>query len=131
MKQKQIRRVYIAFEFEKDAERHTCFMSDAEKHCLFVLEDLSLPAAVHNSSWQREALKRIHNSQIVFVLLGLDTHNAPGVHDEISLAGKSNKPIVQIVPQGQNYGEVSQQGLLTTYKWSRINEILSRLPDVR
>lgn len=124
MTNKKLRRVYLAFEFEKDAILRKTFVFQAGLHCDYDLEDLSLPFALHDSLWHQEALKRIRKADIVFVLLGPDTHNAPGVHDELSLAGQSNVPIVQVMPQGKKYGLVSHRLPLLSFKWKSINELL-------
>ena len=124
MRQREVRRVYLAFEFEKDSQRRATFISQAQRHCDFRVEDLSLPSAVHDSSWQREALERIRSSDLVMFLLGPDTHNAPGVHDELSLAGLARRPVVQLKPRSREYGFVSQKVPVCSYKWRRINEML-------
>ena len=59
MIRREVRRVYLSFEFEKDAHRWTTFISQASRYCQFHIDDLSLPSAIHDSRWQREALKRI------------------------------------------------------------------------
>lgn len=124
MRPKQTRRVYLAFEFEKDAHRRAAFVSQAQHYCEFHLEDLSLPSALHDSHWQREAFERIRVSDVVIVILGLDTHNAPGVHDEMSLAGQAKRPVVQLMPQSRNYGLVSRKIPVCANRWTRINEML-------
>ena len=63
-------------------------------------------------------------SDVVIVLLGTDTHNAPGVKDELSLAGEVSCPIVQLMPQGQNYGLVGKSRAVCGYKWTAINQML-------
>ena len=49
--------------------------------------------------WRQTAKERIRSSHVVIVLLGPDTHNAPGVKDELSLAGEVRCPVVQLMPQ--------------------------------
>ena len=66
----------------------------------------------------------MQKSDVVIVLLGQDTHNAPGVKDELSLAGDVECPIVQLMPQGQNYGLVAGHQAVCESKWERINEML-------
>ena len=117
-------KVYLAFEVPRDAGRRSGFISQAKQYCDFRIEDLSLPQAVHNGSWQREAGQRIENSDVVIVLLGQDTHNATGVGAEISLAGQWGRPVIQLMPQGQNYGLASRTIPVCRYKWPRINEMM-------
>ncbi len=65
--QSEIRRVFLDFEFEKDAQRRDTFLSQAEQHCDFRLIDMSLPAAVHDTRWQLEAQRRIQSSAIIYL----------------------------------------------------------------
>ena len=105
---KQNRSVFLSFEFEKDAGRQRAFLSEAKEHCEFAIIDKSLPSAEHDDTWRREAKARIRRSDVVIVLLGPDTHNAPGVKDELSLAGEANCPVVQLMPQHRRYGLVAK-----------------------
>ena len=90
---KKGRRVFLSFEFERDAGRRGTFIGQAKEHCEFAIVDKSLPSAQHDERWRRLAKQRIRASQVVIVLLGPDTHNAPGVKDELSLAGEVRCPV--------------------------------------
>lgn len=121
---KPSRSVYFAFEFERDAQRRRAFLSQAEQHCHYRIEDRSLPAAIHDARWQRDARRRILSAQAVIVLLGPDTHNASGVRDELSLAGQLRKPVIQLMPRSKNYGLPTQQGPVCPSRWVYINAML-------
>ena len=121
---KQTRAVFLSFEFDRDRSRRGAFIGQAKQLCKFALKDQSLPAAVHDEKWRNAVKKRMQKSDVVIVLLGQDTHNAPGVKDELSLAGEVECPIVQLMPQGQNYGLVAGHQAVCEYKWDRINEML-------
>ena len=123
-KRKELRSVFLSFEFEKDAGRRGTFVHQAGQHCKFALNDKSLPAAEHDEEWRREAKERMEASDVVIVLLGPDTHNTPGVKDELSLAGEVECPVVQLMPQGQNYGLVGKYRAVCKYKWTRVNQVL-------
>ena len=119
-----VRSVYLAFEFDRDAHRRQAFIEQAAERCDFTLNDRSMPAAAHSERWRREASQRIRASDVVLVLLGRDTHAAPGVQDELNLARQWRRPIVQLMPQGRNYGLVSDNIPVCRYRWNRINEML-------
>ena len=123
-KNKASRSVFLSFEFEKDAGRRSAFIGQSKKHCEFALKDKSLPAAKHDDKWRRDVKERMKVSDVVIVLLGPDTHNAPGVKDELSLAGEAGCPVVQLMPQGQNYGLVSKHRAVCGYKWTAVNQML-------
>ena len=119
-----LRRVYFAFEFEKDAPRRRAFLHQASSNSMYAIDDLSLPAAVHDASWQREARKRISSAEVVIVLLGPDTHNAPGVLDELSLAGQLGRPVVQLMPRRRKYGLPTRRAPMCPYHWAVVNRML-------
>ena len=121
---KKRRPVFLSFEFERDAGRRGTFIAQAKKHCEYAIIDKSLPSAQHDESWRQKARERIGASQIVIVLLGPDTQNAPGVKDELSLAGEVRCPVVQLLPQDKNYGLVAKNGAVCEYKWDTINRML-------
>ncbi len=121
---KKRRSVFLSFEFEKDAGRRGAFIGQGEKHCEFAIIDKSLPSAQHDETWRKEARVRIRASQVVIVLLGPDTYNAPGVKDELSLAGEVRCPVVQLMPQDKNYGLVAKNGAVCEYKWDTIDRML-------
>ena len=121
---KERRPVFLSFEFEKDAGRRGTFIGLARKHCEFAIIDKSLPNAQHDEKWRQMAKERIRSSHVVIVLLGPDTHNAPGVKDELSLAGEVRCPVVQLMPQEKSYGLVAKNGAVCEYKWDTINRML-------
>jgi hypothetical protein len=118
------RRVYLAFEFEKDAQRRNLFIRQAQDHCDYQLEDYSLPAAIHDKRWQGEARKLIQQCSVLIVLLGQDTHSSQGVNDEVSIAANLGCPIVQLMPQHNQYGTISDNFPVIRYRWNRLNEML-------
>ena len=122
--EKERRSIFLSFEFEKDASRPRAYIGQAEEHCDFALTDKSLPEADHSDRWRRDAKRRIEASDVVIVLLGPDTHNAPGVKDELSLAGEVGCPVVQLMPQDKTYGLVAKNRAVCDYKWDTINLML-------
>ena len=121
---KKSRSVFLSFEFEKVGGRRDAFIGEARKHCEFVLKDKSLPAAEHDDKWRREVKERMKVSDVAIVLLGPDTQSAPGVSDELSLAGEIGCPVVQLMPQDQNYGLAAKNGAVCKYKWKLVNQML-------
>lgn len=123
-KPKESRSIFLSFEFHKDASRRGAFIGQAKNQCEFTLIDMSLPDAEHGSKWRQEVKKKIQASDVVIVLLGPDAQNAPGVKDELSLAGEMGCPVVQLMPQDCNYGLVAKNGTVCEYKWTSINQML-------
>ena len=121
---KETRAVFLSFEFDRDGGRRGTFIQQAKEHCEFALIDKSLPDAEDSNEWRQEVKKRMQESDVVIVLLGQDTQNAPGVNVELSLAGDADCPVVQLMPQGQNYGLVAGHQAVCEYTWKNINEML-------
>ena len=123
-KNKDSRSIFLSFEFEKDDGKQKDFLNQASLYSDFVLQDKSLPAAEHDDKWRKEVKERMKGSDVVIVLLGPDTHNAPGVLDELSLAGEVERPVVQLMPQRQNYGLAGKYRAVCKYKWILVNQML-------
>lgn len=121
---KESRSIFLSFEFTKDASRRRAFIGQARRHCEFALIDKSLPDAEHGNKWRQDVLVRMRDSDVVIVLLGPDTQTAPGVKDELSLAGEVSCPVVQLMPQDCNYGLVAKDGAVCEYRWGKVNQML-------
>lgn len=80
-----------------------------------------------DESWLNKARKLICECDIVIVLVGQDTHNAPGVEKEVTVANQEGTPIFQIRPQGRTWGEVKGSGDLIEWKWDKIDEMIEEL----
>lgn len=115
-------RVFLSFEFGKDNELHRNFYSQASLHSGYEMIDCSLNEQYHpDAQWLNKARKQIALSNIVIVVVGEDTHNAPGVEKEVGEAHQLKKPIFQVRPQGRTHGEVRGAGELIPWKWKQID----------
>ena len=114
--------VFLSFEFGKDNELHRSFYAQAKHHCEYEIVDFSLNEAYHpDAQWLKKARKQITRSDIVIVVVGEDTHNAPGVEKEVMIANELKKPMFQIRPQKRMAGEVRGGGDVIRWEWKRIN----------
>jgi hypothetical protein len=86
--------------------------------------DTSLRQSYPDSKWLRKAERAIGGSDIVIVIVGQDTHSAQGVLDEIKIANRLDKPIMQIRPQGKPYGKLEHAGHLYAWKWKTIDRAI-------
>ena len=87
--------------------------------------DLSLREryATSKTEWVAKARSKIHLCQLVVVILGQDTHNAPGVKREIQLAKELNKQIIQVRRKGTNWGphRLLDDRPLIDWDWTKID----------
>lgn len=121
-------RVFLSFEFDKDEKHHRNFYEQAKKQSCYAIRDYSMNEAYRpDERWLNKARKLICECDIVIVLVGQATHNAPGVEKEVTIANQEGKPIFQIRPQGKTWGEVKGAGDLIPWKWPRVDETIGKL----
>ena len=121
-------KVFLSFEFDKDNELHHNFYAQAARgDSCHEIEDYSLKEAYrpHDDSWVKKASAQISCSDVVVVVLGEDTHNAPGVGQEVTLAKQQDRPIFQIRPQGRTSGPVPGVDEMIPWKWKKIDAKIS------
>ena len=61
------------------------------------------------------------------MLVGQDTHNAPGVIMETDIARSMNKHILQVRPNGRPYKGLIRLGEPIAWKWKNINKQLDEV----
>ena len=73
--------VFFSFEFDRDKELYGSFFAQAKDESRHAIRNYSLDE-VHppeDDSWVEEAKNKIAQCDLVIVVVGQDTHNAPGV----------------------------------------------------
>ena len=120
--------VFLSFEFGKDNELHRNFYALAKAHSQYQIIDTSLNEQYHpDAAWLKKARKQITQSDIVIVMLGDDTHNAPGVIKEVNETRQQKKPIFQIRPKGRPSAEVKGAGEVILWGWKKIDAMITKL----
>ena len=119
--------VFVSFEFDKDDELKNSFYEQAREHTDHRIRNCSLNEAYPDEYWKNKARNAIRGCDVVLVLIGQDTHNAPGVEKELTIANQLKKPIFQIRPQGKTWGEVGGARELIEWKWEKIDEKIKEL----
>ncbi len=123
-------KVFLSFEFDRDADLYRNFFQQARRgDSCHDLEDYSLNEAYrpHDDSWKKKARKQIALSDIVIVVLGDDTHNAPGVEIEMTLKNQLGRPGFQICPTTRTSGPVKGAGDVVPWDWKKIDAKISEL----
>ena len=121
-------KVFLSFEFDKDKELQPNFYAQAKKHSCHEIENYSLKetSRPNDNSWLREAEEQIALSDIVIVVLGQDTHNAPGVAEEVKIAIQKDKPMFQTRPHKRTSGAVPGAGDEIRWDWKKIDAAISK-----
>ena len=120
--------IFASFEFDKDNDLKNNFFRQAkDNNFQHHIRNHSLRKAYPTEEWKGKARRAIGECDVVVILIGQDTHNAPGVKTEVDIARSLGKPIIQIQPQKRTYTGVS--GIETTIRWywKRINRELDKV----
>ena len=115
-------KVFLSFEFGKDNDLHRNFYVQAKEHSKYRIIDKSLNEAYHpDKEWLKKARALIKQSDIVITVIGQDTHNAPGVEKEATVAGQLYKQRFQLRSKHSTGGEVAGAGDVIPWKWPQID----------
>lgn len=89
------KRVYVSFDYDHDNDLYGDLVAQARNlDSPFTISDRSLPSAVHDGPWKREARHRIRQADLVIFICGVNTHSARGVEAEMSITHGEGKPYV-------------------------------------
>lgn len=119
--------IFASFEFDKDDKLRGDFFGQAERLTPHRVRNCSLREAYPSREWKSKAKKAIRKCDVVVVLVGQDTQNAPGVRTEVDIALSLGKPIIQIRPRKWTYGGVPVLEAPMCWRWKRINEALDEV----
>ncbi len=124
-------KIFVSFEFDKDNDLKNNFFEQAKGHSPHRVSNCSLNEAYPTQEWKAKARSAIRQCDIVIVLVGQDTHNAPGVKIEVDIARQLRKPVFQVVPRKRTYNGVPSVDKLIRWKWKTINETIDELWNSR
>ena len=121
------KRVFFSFDFDEDQNlKHHMVGQLKLDTSPFAAADWSMKEAVPQRNWESEAESRIGRSDVVVVLVGANTHKAPGVLKEVAITRRLRKPIVQIIGyKNSNPAPVPNAGRLLRWTWVNMTSVLS------
>ena len=117
-------RIFASFEYDRDRRLRDEFFGQANDRSPHRVVNSSLREAGPENQWQQLARERIEECDIVVILVGQDTHNASGVRSEVKIARRVGRPIIQVVPRGENYTGVTSVKRPIPWDWDRINQAI-------
>ena len=123
--------IFVSFEFVKDKDLQNNIYRQAKQETNHRIRDCSLHESYPDEAWKRKARNAISRCDVVVVLIGQDTHNAPGVIVETDIARSLHKPVIQVRPQGRPYDGLTRLGEPIPWRWSRINAELDTVGNRR
>lgn len=121
------KRAFFSFDFDKDQNlKHHMVGQMRLPDSPFEAADWSMKEAAPQRNWEQEAEARIRRSDVVVVLVGPQTHRAPGVLKEVAMARRLRKPIVQIIGyRDASPTAVPNAGRLLRWTWYNMANVLS------
>ena len=122
--------MFVSFEFDKDNNLKNSFYEQAREQTQHRVRNCSLNKAYPDEAWKNKARQAIRECDVVFVLVGQDTYNAPGVFVETDMARSLNKPTIQALSEKarrNKYKGVPHLEDLIPWKWDVINRRLDDL----
>ncbi len=121
--------IFVSFEFDKDKDLRDFFVHQAKQRTNHKIRDCSLQESYPNDEWKKKAKAAIAECDVVVVLVGEDTHNAPGVKVETDIARSLKKPTFQVRPSGRPYKGLTRLKEPITWKWKQIKAKLDAIAD--
>jgi Thoeris protein ThsB, TIR-like domain len=121
------KRVFVSFDFDNDKVLKDFIIGQSRlADSPFEVIDTSLKEAAPMATWEEKARAAIRRSDIVVVMVGPNTHRAPGVLKEIAMARQAGVKIVQIIGyKDGNYTPVPNAGELYRWNWDNLKRLLS------
>lgn len=120
------KRVFVSFDFDNDKRLKDFIIGQARlPDSPFEVIDTSLKEAAPIKTWEDKARLAIKRSDLVLVMVGPNTHNAPGVLKEVKMAREAKIPIVQVIGyKDGNYTAVPDAGRLYLWNWENLKKLL-------
>ena len=120
------KKVFVSFEHDTDFQLKETLIGQAKlPDSPFSISDVSLQEREPESEWQSKAQSAISRCDVFVVILGKNTHNAPGVLQEIKVAKGLKKRRFQLRPQGEKWNPMSGGGELVVWTWDNLKRKLS------
>ena len=120
------KRAFVSFDFDNDRALKDLIIGQARlQDSPFEVVDTSLKEAAPMKTWEDKARAAIKRSDIVLVMVGPNTHKAPGVLKEVAMARDEGIPIVQVIGyKDGNYTAVPNAGRLYAWSWDNLKKLL-------
>lgn len=117
---------FVSFDFDNDRTLKDFVIGQARlPDSPFEVVDTSLKEQAPMNTWEDKARAAIKRSDIVLVMVGPNTHKAPGVLKEVAMARAAGIPVVQIIGyKDGNYTPVPDAGRLYAWNWDNLKKLL-------
>ena len=115
------KKVFLSFDYDNDLQLKGSFISQAKNpDSPFSVNDFSLQEASPDAKWLSKAQSAINRCSLFIVLLGDNTHKAPGVLKEVKIARGLNKKRFQLKPQKKDPIAIQNAGEVVSWQWKNL-----------
>jgi hypothetical protein len=120
------KKIFVSYDYDQDKSLKDLLIGQAHNpRCPFEVIDGSLKEAAPEAHWEERAASRMRQADLVIILVGANTHRAPGVLKEVKLARKLDKKIVQLIGHKDGpHPRVKGAGVLYKWTWKNLEKIL-------
>ena len=120
------KKAFVSFDYHEDKDKKGALIAQAEDpESPFTISDSSLQEAQPEHMWLSKAQSAIDKCDVFIVILGLNTHQAPGVLKEVRIAKGLRKQRFQLKAQGTNPKSVEGAGPVVNWTWPKLKGMLS------
>ena len=121
------KKVFVSFDFDNDQKLKVFLIGQANlPDSPFEISDVSLKEAAPEKDWETKAKEKIRIADLVIVMVGPNTHKAPGVLKEVKMANELRKKIIQVIGYKDGaYTRVEGAGVLYSWNWDNLKRLLS------
>lgn len=120
------KKVFVSFDYETDLDLKENLIAQAKRQdSPFSVTDVSLQERKPEQEWVSKAQSTIARCDVFVVILGSNTHNAPGVIQEIAIARGLKKSRFQLRPQGEKWQPMKGAGEMIVWTWPNLKKKLA------
>ena len=119
--------MFVSFDFDNDQKLKTFILAQSKNPgSPFEIENWSLNEPAPQSTWKEKAAQRIGRCDVVLVMVGAQTHRAPGVLAEVAIAAKLKIPVRQVAGyKNESPKPVPGAGRLYRWSWPMLKKLLA------
>lgn len=119
-------KVFVSFDYGTDHSLKEDLIAQAKRQdSPFSVTDVSLQERKPEQEWVSKAQSAIAGCDVFIVILGRNTHSAPGVIQEISIAKGLKKRQFQLRPQGKRWQPMKGAGEMIVWTWPNLKKALA------
>ena len=121
-----MKKAFVSFDYSHDNDKKGSLIAQADDaESPFAIVDFSLPEAAPAHLWLSRAQSAIDRCDVFIVILGSNTHQAPGVLKEVKVAKGLRKRRFQLKSQGDAPQKVKDAGPVVNWTWPKLRRMLS------